>query len=93
MIFTKLASSRSMLVRCVSTQQAPDAMTEYIVASDETFQSFSTFTSNHRSPAEYEDILVQASKQRATAVKAYGFRESYETGLVRSGLITTLQDC
>ncbi|KZV73245.1 hypothetical protein PENSPDRAFT_627695 [Peniophora sp. CONT] len=53
--------------------------------SDETFQSYSTFTSNNRSPAEYEEILVQASKQRATAVKAYQFRESYETALIQAG--------
>ncbi|VDB84644.1 unnamed protein product [Peniophora sp. CBMAI 1063] len=54
-------------------------------ASDETFQSFSTFTSNNRSPAEYEDILVQASKQRAFSVKGYGFRESYESTLAQAG--------
>lgn len=60
--------------------------------SDETFQSYSTFTSNYRSPAEYEEILVQASKQRATAVKAYQFRESYETALVRSCLARIVQD-
>ncbi|EPQ51022.1 hypothetical protein GLOTRDRAFT_66218 [Gloeophyllum trabeum ATCC 11539] len=51
---------------------------------DETFQSYSTFTTNYKSPQEYESLLVSASKLRSRAVKAYERRESYESQLRQS---------
>lgn len=50
---------------------------------EETFQSYSSFTTNFKPPDEYEPLLVQASKMRAQAVKAYEKRESLEASLVR----------
>ncbi|TFK52241.1 hypothetical protein OE88DRAFT_1657387 [Heliocybe sulcata] len=45
---------------------------------EETFQSYSTFTTNFKSPQEYESLLISASKLRSRAVKAYDRRESSE---------------
>ena len=50
---------------------------------DETFQAYSTFTTNYKPPSEYELLLVQASKLRSRAVKAFDIREPLETSLVR----------
>ncbi|KII83027.1 hypothetical protein PLICRDRAFT_180796 [Plicaturopsis crispa FD-325 SS-3] len=50
---------------------------------DDTFQSYSTFTSNYKPPQEYESLLVAASKIRAKAVKSYERREANENALVR----------
>jgi hypothetical protein len=52
------------------------------VDSDETFQVYSTFTTNNKNPDEYEALLVAASKMRAQAVKAYQRREPKESALV-----------
>lgn len=51
-------------------------------ALDDTFQSYSTFTSNYKPPQEYESLLVAASKIRAKAVKSYERREANENALV-----------
>ncbi|KAL0576045.1 Splicing factor [Marasmius crinis-equi] len=53
--------------------------------SDSTFQVYSTFTTNHKPPQEYESLLVAASKSRSQAVKAFQRRESFETELKQSG--------
>ncbi|KAI0338891.1 hypothetical protein BDW22DRAFT_1409299 [Trametopsis cervina] len=52
---------------------------------DETFQAYSSFTTNHKPADQYEALLVQASKSRAQAVKAYQKREPHETSLAQSG--------
>ncbi|KAJ3490444.1 hypothetical protein NLI96_g1424 [Meripilus lineatus] len=52
--------------------------------SDETFQSYSTFTTNYKPPDEYEPLLVQASKLRSKAVKAFNIREPLETSLAQA---------
>ncbi|KAJ8080386.1 Splicing factor [Marasmius tenuissimus] len=53
--------------------------------SDSTFQVYSTFTTNHKPPQEYESLLVAASKSRTQAVKAFQRRESFETELKQFG--------
>lgn len=50
---------------------------------EETFQGYSSFTTNFKPPEEYEPLLVEASKMRAQPVKAYEKRESLEAFLVR----------
>ncbi|KAI0056538.1 hypothetical protein BV25DRAFT_1893853 [Artomyces pyxidatus] len=52
---------------------------------EETFQSYSSFTTNHKPPTEYETLLVEASKIRAKASKQYDWREPYETRLAQAG--------
>ena len=49
---------------------------------DETFQSYSSFTTNYKPPDQYEALLVKASKSRAQAVKIYQRREANEAALV-----------
>ena len=49
---------------------------------DETFQTYSSFTTNYKPPEEYESLLVKASKGKAQAVKAFQRRENLETSLV-----------
>jgi hypothetical protein len=61
----------------------PSARTHNIIDHDETFQAYSSFTTNSKPPDQYEGLLVQASKIRAQAVKAYQRREPYESSLVR----------
>ncbi|CCM02468.1 uncharacterized protein FIBRA_04567 [Fibroporia radiculosa] len=52
---------------------------------DETFQAYSTFTTNYKPPDQYESLLVTASKLRSQAVKAYEKRETYESSLAQAG--------
>ncbi|RPD62808.1 RNA-binding protein Prp24 [Lentinus tigrinus ALCF2SS1-6] len=52
---------------------------------DETFQAYSTFTTNYKPPEEYESLLVKASKGKAQAVKAFQRRENLENSLANSG--------
>ncbi|KAH8104839.1 RNA-binding protein Prp24 [Cristinia sonorae] len=52
---------------------------------DETFSTYSTFTTNYKPPDEYEPLLVQASKLRSKAVKAFERREKREHALAQSG--------
>ncbi|KAI0301111.1 hypothetical protein B0F90DRAFT_1810154 [Multifurca ochricompacta] len=54
-------------------------------ANEETFQSYSTFTTNYKAPQAYETLLVNASKLRGKARKAYEWREPYEAALEKSG--------
>ncbi|KZT64612.1 hypothetical protein DAEQUDRAFT_717745 [Daedalea quercina L-15889] len=51
---------------------------------DETFQSYSSFTTNFKASDQYEPLMVKASKMRSQAVKAYEKRESFETSLAQS---------
>ncbi|KAI0771140.1 RNA-binding protein Prp24 [Trametes elegans] len=51
---------------------------------EDTFQAYSSFTTNYKPHDEYESLLVQASKLRARSVKGYQLRESLETSLERS---------
>ncbi|KAG6813581.1 hypothetical protein H0H92_009625 [Tricholoma furcatifolium] len=53
--------------------------------SEETLQNYSTFTTNHRRPAQYEPLLVTASKAHARALKSFERREPFEVALVKSG--------
>ena len=50
---------------------------------DETFQAYSSFTTNHKPADQYEELLVKASKGRSQALKAYQRREELESALVR----------
>ncbi|KAH9999668.1 hypothetical protein BJV74DRAFT_823117 [Russula compacta] len=52
---------------------------------EDTFQSYSTFTTNYKAPQAYETLLVNASRIRGKAKKAYEWREPYETALEKSG--------
>ncbi|KAG6878496.1 hypothetical protein C0993_005425 [Termitomyces sp. T159_Od127] len=52
--------------------------------SEETLQRYSTFTTNNRSSAQYEPLLVTASKARSQALKSLERREPFEDALVRS---------
>jgi squamous cell carcinoma antigen recognized by T-cells 3 len=58
------------------------ALFESYAANEDTFQSYSTFTTNYKAPQAYEILLVNASKIRGKARKAYEWREPYETALV-----------
>jgi hypothetical protein len=49
---------------------------------DETFQTYSSFTTNHKTADQYEALLVQASKGRSQALKAYSRRQGLEQSLV-----------
>jgi hypothetical protein len=53
-----------------------------LTAIEDTFQSYSSFTTNYKAPQAYETLLVNASKVRGKAKKAYDWREPYETALV-----------
>lgn len=50
---------------------------------DETFQAYSSFTTNYKSPADYEKLLVSASKTRGHAIRSWERREPFESALVR----------
>ncbi|KIY71712.1 RNA-binding protein Prp24 [Cylindrobasidium torrendii FP15055 ss-10] len=52
--------------------------------SEDTMQAYSSFTTNHKPPQEYEQLLVDASKIRAQAVKSYSRREPMEASLTQS---------
>ncbi|RDB17959.1 hypothetical protein Hypma_000943 [Hypsizygus marmoreus] len=52
--------------------------------SEETSQSYSSFTTNYRPPGDYEPLLIAASKIRSPAVKSFERREPLETALVQS---------
>ncbi|KAF8895465.1 hypothetical protein BD779DRAFT_1619135 [Infundibulicybe gibba] len=52
--------------------------------SDETFQSYSSFTTNYKPPQDYEPLLVAASKIRSQAAKSFGRREQYENAITQS---------
>ncbi|KXN88177.1 hypothetical protein AN958_07636 [Leucoagaricus sp. SymC.cos] len=51
---------------------------------DETFQSYSSFTTNYKPPTEYESLLVAASKIRSQAYRSWEKREPFETALRQS---------
>ncbi|KAL1677942.1 hypothetical protein EV122DRAFT_290785 [Schizophyllum commune] len=53
--------------------------------SDDTFQAYSSFTTNHQPPLAYEEMLVEASKIRGRAVKGYDRREPFERELAQTG--------
>ena len=54
----------------------------FLTDHDETYQAYSSFTTNHKPPGDYENLLVAASKLRGPAVKAYDRREQFEQSLV-----------
>ncbi|KAH7914268.1 hypothetical protein BJ138DRAFT_1177428 [Hygrophoropsis aurantiaca] len=54
---------------------------------EETYQAYSTFTTNYQPPDQYESLLVSASKLRSQAVKAYERRENSEISLRQSGYL------
>ncbi|KAF9013425.1 hypothetical protein BDQ17DRAFT_1386973 [Cyathus striatus] len=53
--------------------------------SDETSQSYSSFTTNYRPPGDYENLMVAASKIRSRGTKAFERRERNEATLKESG--------
>lgn len=48
----------------------------------DTYQSYSSFTTAHKPASEYESLLISASKLRSRAIKAYEKREASEMALV-----------
>lgn len=51
------------------------------IDSEETLQSYSSFTSKYKPPASYEPLLVKASTTRAKLSKAYDRREQLESAV------------
>ncbi|KAI0357377.1 RNA-binding protein Prp24 [Trametes cingulata] len=51
---------------------------------EETFQAYSSFTTNYKPQDQYESLLVKASKMRARSVKGFHLREELEASLERS---------
>ena len=49
---------------------------------DETFQAYSSFTTNYKPAEQYESLLVQASTAKSQAVTAFQRREAMESSLV-----------
>ena len=56
---------------------------EGVLDNDETFQSYSSFTTNYKPPTEYEKSLVAASKSRNSSIRSWERREPFEYALVR----------
>ncbi|KAI0081583.1 hypothetical protein K474DRAFT_1703756 [Panus rudis PR-1116 ss-1] len=52
---------------------------------DATFQAYSSFTTAFKPADEYEPLLVQASKSKAAAIKAWNRREQMESSLRQAG--------
>ncbi|KAH9851597.1 RNA-binding protein Prp24 [Lenzites betulinus] len=52
---------------------------------EETFQAYSSFTTNYKPHDQYESLLVKASKLRGRSVKGYQLREKLENSLELSG--------
>lgn len=48
---------------------------------DETFQSYSSFTTNYKPATEYENLLVAASKTRNQSIRLWERREPFESAL------------
>lgn len=51
----------------------------------DTYQSYSSFTTAHKPASEYESLLISASKLRSRAIKAYEKREASEMALAAAG--------
>lgn len=51
----------------------------------DTYQSYSSFTTAHKPASEYESLLISASKLRSRAIKAYEKREPSEMALAAAG--------
>ncbi|KAI0795287.1 hypothetical protein BC629DRAFT_315116 [Irpex lacteus] len=78
------ADEKAALVQYIETMLL-ERLTQPHSNHDETFQTYSSFTTNYKPAEEYESLLVQASKSRNQAVKAYQRRESYESSLAQAG--------
>jgi len=50
---------------------------------EETFQAYSSFTTDYLPPENYEKLLVSASKMRGQTVRNWEWREPQESKLVR----------
>lgn len=50
---------------------------------EETFQTFSSFTTNYLPAQDYESILVSASKIRGQSVRNFDRRDRLENDIVR----------
>ncbi|KAJ3513576.1 hypothetical protein NLJ89_g2871 [Agrocybe chaxingu] len=53
-------------------------------AMEDTFQAYSSFTTNYCPPQDYESLLVSASKLRSQSVRNYDRREQWEIKLTQS---------
>lgn len=62
----------------------PTDPTSVNLDNEETFQAYSSFTTNYKPTTEYESLLVAASKARSGAVKSYAWKEFREAVLVRN---------
>ncbi|KAF8195410.1 hypothetical protein BJ912DRAFT_956851 [Pholiota molesta] len=52
---------------------------------EESFQTYSSFTTNYLPPQEYESILISASKVRGQSIRNFDRRERLETNITNSG--------
>jgi hypothetical protein len=50
---------------------------------EDTFQAYSSFTTNYLPAQDYEKLLISASKMRGQCVRNWERREALELGLVR----------
>ncbi|KAG6850068.1 hypothetical protein H0H93_001618 [Arthromyces matolae] len=67
---------------------SPSLTRRYAIDSEDTMEYYSSFTTNNRSPAQYEVLLSTASKVRDRTNKSFERREQFEDAL---GLSATLQ--
>lgn len=58
-----------------------------IIDNENTYQSYSSFTTAHKPADEYESLLVSASKLRSRANRAYEKREPSEIALVSKSIL------
>jgi hypothetical protein len=87
---TSIVSNSAILVSFSLVRDCVFLLSSY-TANDDTFQSYSSFTTNYKAPQAYETLLVNASKIRGKAKKAYDWREPYEAALVN--LVGLCQIC
>ncbi|XP_006462676.1 hypothetical protein AGABI2DRAFT_186557 [Agaricus bisporus var. bisporus H97] len=60
---------------------------------EETFQAYSTFTTNFKPPADYEKLLVAASKARSQANRSWERREAIESTLRKAPSLDNYGAC
>lgn len=75
--FVKFTQVRVVIL--LSLHIHPDLSAEM----EETFQAYSSFTTDYLPPANYEKLLVSASKMRGQSVRNWEWREPQESKLVR----------
>ncbi|KAF8349290.1 hypothetical protein F5887DRAFT_945363 [Amanita rubescens] len=84
MLETARGSDREMLIEHVQ-RLLLDRLRQPHSNSQDTFQSYSTFTTNYNPAEQYESLLVAASKVRGQGERAFERRENLEANLTQSG--------